>query len=117
LDFETDNSIDFHSNLLSIFQSLSRSRKFPSAGRARLISVGFWLVVGLLEGLLVGSLEGLVEGLLVGSLEGLVEGLLVGSFEGLLDGFVDGLFDKVLSGAGVGEWHEAKHESRKSCWS
>jgi hypothetical protein len=36
---------------------------------------------------------------------------------GLLDGFVDGFFDEVLSGAGVGEWHEAKHESRKSCWS
>jgi hypothetical protein len=35
----------------------------------------------------------------------------------LLDGFVDGFFDEVLFGAGVGEWHEAKHESRKGCCS
>ena len=41
------------------------------------------------------------------------EGLLLGKLLGLLDGFVDGFLDEVLSRAGVGEWHDAKHESRK----
>jgi hypothetical protein len=85
------------------------------------------------EGLMLGKLLGLLDGsedswmvfngLLLGKLLGLIDGsedswmaVLVMSL-GLLDGFVDGFFDEVLLGAGVGEWHEAKHESRKSCCS
>ena len=63
------------------------------------------------------------EGLMLGKLLGLIDGsedswmaVMMMSL-GLLDGFVDGFFDEVLLGAGVGEWHEAKHESRKSCCS
>ena len=64
-----------------------------------------------------------IKGLLLGKLLGLINGsedswmaVLVMSL-GMLDGFVDGFFDEVLLGAGVREWHEAKHESRKSCCS
>jgi hypothetical protein len=89
-----------------------------------------WMAVnGLLLGMLLGLLDGsedswmAVNGLLLGMLLGLLDGsedswmaVMVTSL-GLLDGFVDGFFDEVLLGAGVGEWHEAKHESRKSCCS
>jgi hypothetical protein len=82
-------------------------------------------MLGMLLGLLDGSEDSwmAVNGLLLGMLLGLLDGsedswmaVMVTSL-GLLDGFVDGFFDEVLLGAGVGEWHEAKHESRKSCCS
>ncbi len=71
----------------------------------------------LLEGLVEEPLEGLLLGKLLGLLDGSVDSwmaVMVNSL-GLLDGFVDGFFDEALLGAGVGEWHDAKHESRKSC--
>ena len=67
----------------------------------------------------VTATEGLMLGMLLGLLDGSEDSwmaVMVTSL-GLLDGFVDGFFDEVLLGAGVGEWHEAKHESRKSCCS
>ena len=65
----------------------------------------------------VTSTEGLLLGKLLGLLDGSVDSwmaVMVISL-GLLDGFVDGFLDEVLLGAGVGEWHDAKHKSRKSC--
>jgi hypothetical protein len=64
-------------------------------------------------------LNGELFELLLGKLLGLVDcSMLVMLISlGLLDGFVDGFFDEVLLWAGVGEWHEAKHESRKGCCS
>jgi len=95
----------------------------------RVTGAGVTAIEGLMLGKLLGLLDGsedswmVVEGLLLGKLLGLIDGSedswmvdLVMSL-GLLDGFVDGFFDEVLLGAGVGEWHEAKHESRKSCCS
>ena len=71
----------------------------------------------LLEGLVEEPREGLLLGKLLGLLDGSVDSwmaVMVNSL-GLLDGFVDGFFDEALLGARVGEWHDAKHESRKSC--
>jgi len=65
----------------------------------------------------VTSAEGLLLGKLLGLLDGSVDSwmaVMVISL-GLLDGFVDGFLDEVLLGAGVGEWHDAKHKSWKSC--
>jgi hypothetical protein len=76
----------------------------------------------MLLGLLDGSEDSwmAVNGLLLGMLLGLLDGsedswmaVMVTSL-GLLDGFVDGFFDGVLLRTGMGEWHEAKQESRKS---
>ncbi len=82
-----------------------------------------WMVVlGKLLGLLDGSEDSwmVVKGFLLGMLLGLLNGsedswmaVMVTSL-GLLDGFVDGFFDGVLLRTGMGEWHEAKQESRKS---
>ena len=67
----------------------------------------------------VTATEGLMLGMLLGLLDGSEDSWMVVmvTLLGLLDGFVDGFFDEVLLWAGVGEWHEAKHESRKGCFS
>jgi hypothetical protein len=52
---------------------------------------------------------------MLGTLLGLLDGsedswmVVMVTLLGLLDGFVDGLFGGVLLGAGMVEWHEAKH--------
>jgi hypothetical protein len=74
-------------------------------------------MLGMLLGLLDGSVDSwmVVKGLLLGTLLGLLDGsedswmVVMVTLLGLLDGFVDGLFGGVLLGAGMVEWHEAKH--------
>ena len=88
----------------------------------RITSAGVTATEGLMLGMLLGLLDGsvdswmVVKGLLLGTLLGLLDGsedswmVVMVTLLGLLDGFVDGLlFDGVLLGAGMVEWHEAKH--------